>query len=354
MKLPEPRKLSSGKWFIQLRLGGESISVSDWEKAACVREARAIKAEYLAGKRAAPVPPKPAAPTLSKAMDAYIESRSNTLSPLTIRGYRTYQKYRFQSIIDRPLDEIADEEWQTIVNDEAGLCSPKTLANAFRFVRSVILESTKHSIPDVTLPAEEANEHAFLTPEQIKTFVSAVKDTRYAVPALLALSSLRISEIHALRWENIPKDPDFIRVAGAVVLDEHNKYQAKKKNKNRTSTRNVPVLIPELAAALERDRKPHGPVLEITQNSLRTAVNKICAENDLPQVCLHGLRHSFASLAYHLKMPERIAMEIGGWSDPTTMHDIYTHIAQSDISRYKTAMAEFYGMIEPEKPEENS
>ena len=45
-------------------------------------------------------------------------------------------------------------------------------------------------------------------------------------------------------------------------------------------------------------------------------------------------------------MPERIAMEIGGWSNPATMHEIYTHIAQSDIQRYKTAMAEFYGMVE--------
>lgn len=58
---------------------------------------------------------------------------------------------------------------------------------------------------------------------------------------------------------------------------------------------------------------------------------------------MHGLRHSFASLAYHLHMPERIAMEIGGWSDSGTMHKIYTHIAQSDIKRYQAAMGNFYG-----------
>lgn len=55
MKLPEPRKLPSGNYFIQLRLGGESIPVTEPNRAACIREARAIKAEYLAGKRPKPL-----------------------------------------------------------------------------------------------------------------------------------------------------------------------------------------------------------------------------------------------------------------------------------------------------------
>ena len=101
-------------------------------------------------------------------------------------------------------------------------------------------------------------------------------------------------------------------------------------------------MIPELQAALERERKPHGPVMTIHQNSLRCAIKKIAEENGLPDVGIHGLRHSFASLAYHLQIPEKIAMEIGGWADATTMHKIYTHIAKSDITRYQTAMTAFY------------
>ena len=339
MKIPEPRKLPSGNYFIQLRLGGESISVTDPSRTACIREARAIKAEYLAGKRAKAAPE---APTLTEAVDAYIAQRSNTLSPLTIRGYRTIQKHRFQTTMPRRLDQIADEEWQGIVNAEAALCAPKTLKTAFAFVRGVVEHTTGRSLPNVSLAAPVPKEKPFLTPDQIRVFVKAVKDTRYAVPALLALSSLRISEIQALRWEDIPEDPDFIRVQGAVVLNEKNKYQRKAQNKNATSTRNVPVMIPELLAAIQRDRKPSGPVLDITQNSLRCAIKKICRENDLPDVGVHGLRHSFASLAYHLQVPERIAMEIGGWADATTMHKIYTHIAQADIQRYQTAMTDFY------------
>lgn len=342
MKVPEPRKLSSGKWFIQLRLGGESIPVSGWDKAACIREARAVKAEYLAGRRTPAEPETPPAPTLTQAIDSYIAERSNTLSPATIRGYRAIQNNRFKTTMPRRLDQIDGSEWQIIVNAEAATCSPKTLKNALAFVSGVVSAATGKHIPDVTLPGAVAADTAFLTPDEIRIFVAAVKDTRFAVPALLALSSLRISEITALRWENIPKKPEFIRVAGAVVLNEDHHLQEKRQNKNATSSRNVPILIPELAAALERDRKPEGRVLDMKQNTLRLGIHRICKEAGITDVTVHGLRHSFASLAYHLRIPERIAMEIGGWANMATMHKIYTHIARADISRYQTELAKFY------------
>ena len=347
MVVPKARKLPSGVWFIQLRLGGESIPVTANSERTCIKEARAIKAEYLAGKlEVKGKAPERETVTLTAAIDRYISVRSNKLSPLTIRGYRIIQKNRFQKTMQRRLDQIADNEWEGIVNDEAALCSAKTLKNAYAFVRGVVHEATGRDLPDVTMPGAVSTDRAFLDPDQILVFVDAVKDTRYAVPALLALSSMRISEIQALRWENIPKSPKFIKVSGSVVFDEHNHYRHKQQNKNITSARNVPVMIPELAVAIERDRKSHGPVLDITQNSLRIAVKKICAQNDLPPVTIHGLRHSFASLAYHLQIPEKIAMEIGGWADPGTMHKIYTHIARSDISRYQTAMTDFYSAKE--------
>lgn len=237
---------------------------------------------------------------------------------------------------------------QAIFNQEASLCGPKTLKNAYFLVRSAVSFSTGRTIPTVTLPLAAPAKIPFLAPDGIKVFVQAIKDTKVAVPALLALSSLRSSEIRALRWENIPKDPEFIQVAGAVVEDEYGVGQFKKQNKNATSTRKVPILIPELSEAIERDRQPNGPVLQLTPNKFRDNINRACAANGLPEVGIHGLRHSFASLAYHLQIPEKIAMEIGGWADSTTMHRIYTHIAQSDFERYKKTLGSFYAPQDPD------
>lgn len=85
-----------------------------------------------------------------------------------------------------------------------------------------------------------------------------------------------------------------------------------------------------------------GLVWKGSLNTIYKQVNRVCKKNNLPLVGVHGLRHSFASLAYHLQIPEQIAMEIGGWSDIGTMRKIYTHIAQQDMERYKTKLQDFF------------
>ena len=357
MKTPKPRKLPSGNWFIQLRLGGESIPVTAATAKDCTREAAAIKAEWLARKRLPEKPEEPEQePTLTVSIDEYIKRKSRTLSPSTIRGYRAIQKHRFQTVMQRPVDSIQDSEWQGLINAEMALASPKTVVNAFKFLRTVIRQQTGHEIPmnGLTLPSVPPADTAFLTADEIPKFVDAIKGSRVAVAALLALSSLRISEISALKWENIPKNPTFIKVSGAVVRGYDTAWVRKKQNKNRTSTRSVPILIPELSEAIERLRKPSGPIMDYDQDTLRVEVHKACQRAKITDVTVHGLRHSFASLAYHLQVPEKIDMEIGGWSAPGTMHKIYTHIAQSDITRYQTAMADFYSKKREVNANENA
>ena len=46
LSVPKPRQLPSGNWFIQMRLGGESISITEYTASACIRAAQAIKAEH--------------------------------------------------------------------------------------------------------------------------------------------------------------------------------------------------------------------------------------------------------------------------------------------------------------------
>jgi len=189
MKVPTPRKLPSGSWFIQLRLGGESVSVTERTEKECKRKAQMLKAEYLAGKRLPPDPKEKKLPTVSEAIDAYIEGKSNILSPETIRGYRVIQRNRFKGLMGRSLSDISADEWKAACNAEAALCSAKTLKNTWRFLASVVHTVVEKELPAVMLPQIVPNEKPFLDAGQIKIFIKAVAGAKVEIPALLALSS---------------------------------------------------------------------------------------------------------------------------------------------------------------------
>lgn len=336
MKVPEPRKLKSGNWFIQLRLGGVSVPVTAETKTECRRQAELIKAEHRTGKKAAARPARSV--TLGDAIDGYIDSRRAVLSPSTIRGYATIRRTRFLGVMDDRLSEI---DWQRAVSDEARLCGAKTLKNAWGLMVSV-LGHCGLPVPSVQLPQLVQPDKAWLEPEQIPVFVEAVKGEAFAVPALLALHGLRRSEIYALDWTSVDLKKGTISIRGAVVRDETNQFVRKETAKNQTSRRTIPIMIPALAELLAKAKGEGRPVVEGSPSSLLKQINRTCARCGLPAVGVHGLRHSFASLGYHLGIPEREMMELGGWSDTTTMHRIYTHIAQADRLKSENKIAGFF------------
>ena len=348
MYIPEPKETPSG-WRIQLRINGQSIPVLADTPKECKRQAALIKAQA----QAAGKPVKKCDLTLSQAIDAYIAERSNTLSPSTVRGYRIIQRTRFQSTMPRVLSRISPSEWRGIVNDELGIVSRKTVKNAWAFIKSVLSAQVidVDNAVKVSQPRKKRDAN-WLEPDEIKKFVAAAADDPLCVPMLLALMSMRISEIDALRWENIDPHADFIHTTGARIRNENNEYVLKAEQKNLESDRNVPLLIPELRAAILRDWKPEGKVLSVCQTTLRCAVERTCARAGVRRVTVHQLRHSFASLSAHLRIPAEISMEIGGWNNDKIMKEIYTHIARSDIERYKNEMWKFYNDTSPQQSDD--
>jgi len=339
LKVPEPRRLKSGTWFIQLRLGGESISVTASTKTACRNKAEGIKGEYKAGKRAEKVSFPDV--TLRQGIDHYIKARKNDLSPATIRAYRTIQRTRFQTYMDKPMKSI--KNWQKVYDSQVGDLSGKTLKNSWSLVRSVYRFETGQPMKEISMIPVVSGERQFLDADQIAAFLQAVKGHKCEIPALLALSSMRCSELLAVKWENVDLEHKMILVSGAMVPDEHNKLIYKETNKTAASRRYVPIFISQLQTALESVTIREGFVSPLrTQQTIIRNINGVCKEAGLPQIGIHGLRHSFASLCVHLGLPEETAMRIGGWSDFTTMRKIYTHVSGKDLISHTEKLQNFY------------
>ena len=348
MKVPKPRKLQSGSWHIQLRINKKSYPITEPTKKLCIQRAQLRKTELLAGKDTRSM--DRSVRSLDRLLEVYIAAKKPVLSPSTVRGYEAIRRTRFQAYLDRDPEKI---NWQRMVSDESRLCGAKTLKNAWALVAASVAFNTGVK-PAVTLPQVIVEEHPYLEAEQIPLFLDAIRDTAWELPALLGLHGLRRSEMFALTWSDVSVGADAhigpigtIRVRGALVHDETGALVTKRTTKNKTSRRTVPIMIPRLQQLLlsvgaDAHIGPNSPVLTCHPNSLYKAVNSICAKNDLPLVGIHGLRHSFASLAHSLGVPEAECMALGGWQDPQTMRKIYTHLDNAARLKASNAIASFY------------
>lgn len=337
MILPNARQLPSGRWNVQLRIDGKSISITEDEEELAIAKALAIKKGILKAKST----PRSAI-TLSQAINEYISQRENILSPSTIAGYRVIQRNRFKSLQSTPVSNITSAKWQRAVNAEAVNVSAKTLKNSAMFIQTVIAETTGERL-SARLPQVVPNDLPWLTPEQIPIFLKAIKGSKYEIPALLALSSLRQSEIIALQRKNIDVVQNVIHVHGAAVKADDGTLVQRKENKNASSRRTIPFLIPQLKEAIQAaSYNPDDYIYPHYSNVLRLNINKICTASNLPPVGIHGLRRSFASLCYHLGISEAVTMIAGGWSDFRTMRKIYTKISEKDIQAQADKFTDFF------------
>lgn len=349
MKTPKAKKLPSGSWFCRVRIDGKDIGVTKPTEKEAIAAAMAIKAGLVQTTRS-PMADR----TLTDAIDLWIESNNNRLSPSTVRGYRICQDNGFPTLMRMKCSAITDKHIEQAINKECRQYKAKTVVNRWRFLSQVLTWATgKHftaRLPQVVRPDID-----FLDQEDLTTFLKYIKGRPGEIESLLAISSLRRSEIAALSWDNgdIDLKHRWIRVRGAVVPDEDHNLVKKATTKNSTSRRDVPMIDP-LFDALSAVEDKTGPVVKVHPATMLSRINRACAAAGVPEVGCHGLRHSFASLCHILNIPAQVAMEIGGWADRATMDRIYTHVSKRDKNSYQNAFtAHFSSAAQSQNGNEN-
>ena len=318
IKVPPPRK-KGNQWYAQITVGENRVYVSAPSEDEYYAKARATKSGLLEIKKAAPKL------SLGTAIDNFIKDNDSVLSVSTINGYRSYRKTRFVDYMELDVSKI---NYQRMVNEEAKLVKPKTVHNAWRLV-SASLNHAGVEAPKVNLPKKPKTDRPWLDYQQIEVFLKAVKGKPYELGALLALHGLRRSELLHLSAEDIDAKNGVIHVRGAAVIGLNNKLTDKLTNKNKTSTRDVHIVIPRLTDLIsgKNDR-----LITTNPTTLYGLINKLCEKNGLPKVGVHGLRHSYISLCFHLGMDMQTVMREGGYSNPQTVNEVYRHLANADAN----------------------
>lgn len=343
VRLPGIKQLPSGAWNTKIQIDGRRISITKDTYQECAAEYLALKNGVVKAKKTAGAK----CVTLGEAVDGYIGKKREYLSPATIRGYEKFRRNFMQDCMKRNIYTTTAEQWQAAIKAErkAGK-SPKYIKNGWMFFAACI-EAAGAERPEIMLYPEEHKERDFLEPEEIDKFVAEIKGKPVEIPALLCLSSLRRSEMLALKWENVDLKNKVLYVRGAAVVGPDG-LVLKPQNKTDKSRRAVPIIPPLLEVLKAVDDKT-GLVVSMTGDHALTCVKRACKAAGVTVVDLHELRHSFASLAYHLRIPEMITAEIGGWNDLATVHKIYTHLAKKDIAKNSKKFSDYFDAAEMEK-----
>ena len=317
------KKLPSGSW--RARAYDKESKTTKSFTAKTKKEAEFLASEWLLSHRCAPTEL-----TVEKAIDRYLESKNNTLSPSTLRGYRIIQRNALGILRDVRLDRLTELKVQTWANENAAKYSAKSIKNQFGLLSAILKQNkVRLDLDEILLKPKQKNDYQIPTPEIMGKIIKQVQGKRVELPVLIALMcGLRQSEIAALTWEDY--DGECLHVHAAVIPDEHGRLVRKEQPKSYAGNRRVDV--PELLRARldveERTTEHISPYR--TPSGVLKAFNAICKNAGLPKYKMHELRHAYASLMLKEGVADKYAMERLGQSTPHMIKNVYQHTFRAE------------------------
>ena len=197
---------------------------------------------------------------------------------------------------------------------------------------------TKNPMRAVSPPKKRQREAKFYTPEQLGVLLAKAVGTRLELPMFIcAYLGLRRGELCGLRWSDVDLEHHTITIENTRT--QAGKKEIEKGTKTASSTRTL--YLPDTLCDMLKAAKEHQQACRATYkntvivmedgrpfrpNYLSELFGKFLADNDLPKIVLHELRHTFASLSNQAGIPAYNIGKALGHSTPATTQKIYTHL----------------------------
>lgn len=316
--MPVARKTKSGKWRCQ---AFDYMEIVDGKRkyhhrsftASTKYEAERMANEFLRKKNRQSSDLK-----LSEAMEKYLEIKSNTLSPSTIRGYNSLRRNAYGYLENRRINQITSEDIQSFVNEYAIDHSAKTCSNALGFLTAVITAFIPDAVFRVRIPQKKAVDYYTPSDDDIKRLLDAAKyPPLYRAILLSAFGTLRRSEVCGLKKEDIAGDVITVRRAR---IETENGFIIKDFLKNDTSHRQI--IYPQFVIDAMQECTDEF-LVNMTPQRLDVAFARARKRAGLPYFRFHDLRAYSVSIAHAIGIPDSYLMERGGWKTDHTFKQIY-------------------------------
>jgi integrase len=336
MKMPKALQLPSGSWRIQITVDGKRIGITEPTEEEAVTKALSIKAGMLE-KQA-----KPKKLTLDEAVLEYESIRENVLSPATVRGYEIVRKNRFKDLMKQDIYKITKRDIQKAVDAEAAFVSPKTIANAYGLIRSV-LKDYEIDISGVKLPQKIRKKKTYLSTADIAKFIDTSRGDDCEIPMVMAVwLGLRRSEIVGLCWDCVDFENSTIEIKRTMVPNKENKFVLKDGAKNEGSQRTIKCPAYIMNKLKEMYKGQNGRIFNVSPETVRRHTHAICEKAGIPDTTVHGLRHTNAAVMVALNITDKYAMARGGWTTENTFKQIYAYVFPEGASQADDLINQFF------------
>lgn len=232
------KRLPSGSWRVQIFVGMENGKRKYKSFTAETRK----EAEYQAARYAATKQDiNRSELTVKEAVELYIDSKANILSPSTVNGYRQIVKNYMGSISDVKIKDVNQALIQSRLNDFAATHSSKTCRNYHGLLSAVLKIHRPELILRTTLPPKKKKEIYVPDQKEVEEIRKLAEGSAVFIPFLLATQcGLRASEVSGLELKDVHED--YIEITQARVRgSKGNNDGVLKQPKSYSGYRKIPI-----------------------------------------------------------------------------------------------------------------
>ncbi len=319
--MPKAKRLPSGRWRTRLYLGqnGKGKKVYKSFTATTKRESEFMASEYEMNhiiRDSTKILKK----SVAEVVEAFINDRSKSLSPNTVRVYKNILKNQIMVLDKTPVNTFTPTKHQQWVDRISLDLTPKGVQNANSLLVTA-LKYYKITVPPVQLPQKQYKELKIPTTEDVKRITEYFidrndKDMVLAI-LLAAIGTLRRGEVCALTAEDVDFENKTISIRKSMARAEDGSMVLKEP-KTFHSNRTIP-----LPGEVIRMMPKTGKIVNLNLNQISDRFYKAVIKLKMPRFNFHSLRHYAASIMHAQNIPTQYIMERGGWKSEQTLNRIY-------------------------------
>ncbi len=271
------------------------------------------------------------------ALDSYIASKENVLSPSTITGYKTIKRNYMKDILTLPLGKFTKANVQQWVNTISQDTSPKTVKNAYGLFNAVISMFTDNHFK-TKMPQKKQEKIYIPSDDDVKLLIQHADGDFKLALYLAAFAGLRRGEICALDSSDV--HDGYISINKSMGMTQERTWEIKTP---KTESSNRKVNLPDFLIKILKKKK--GRLIEMTPDHITDHFCKLRDKLEMKQFRFHDLRHYYVSVNHALGVPDQYIMAMGGWSTDRTMKTVYRNTLAPEQDKFaKISLAHFETM----------